>query len=81
MAQAYSDYGVLDGKKETRHEKASDSTATEHRVKMSASPMKRGLFGRFRKGIFDLFFVFLKMVFPIILNHICMTELWLVVSL
>ncbi|XP_026736602.1 uncharacterized protein LOC113500123 isoform X4 [Trichoplusia ni] len=49
MAQAYSDYGVLDGKKETRHEKASDSTATEHRVKMSASPMKSGLFGRFRK--------------------------------
>ncbi|CAH0698098.1 unnamed protein product [Spodoptera exigua] len=36
MAQAYSDYGVLDGKKDARNEKNSDDTATDRRIKLSA---------------------------------------------
>ncbi|CAH0600003.1 unnamed protein product [Chrysodeixis includens] len=49
MAQAYSDYGVLSDKKETMHEKASDSTATKHKVNVSPSPTKRSILSRLRK--------------------------------
>ncbi|XP_050558403.1 uncharacterized protein LOC118279580 [Spodoptera frugiperda] len=52
MAQAYSDYGVLDDKKDARNEKNSDETATDRRIKLSADDNIYGpnLVERLRSG-------------------------------
>ncbi|KAJ8704691.1 hypothetical protein PYW07_011879 [Mythimna separata] len=54
QAQAYSDYGVLDGKKESRNEKDSPTadTVTNHKIKLSADENfhKGGLLARFKRG-------------------------------
>lgn len=59
MAQAYSDYGVLEGKKESSsNEKAMDGKNAERRVKLSinkAKSFKNALFDRFRKSEYYVF--------------------------
>lgn len=54
MAQAYSDYGVLEGKKDTvRNEKnpATDNISVDHRVKLSADgASRRRVVARQNKG-------------------------------
>ncbi|XP_063835786.1 uncharacterized protein LOC135084960 [Ostrinia nubilalis] len=53
MAQAYSDYGVLEGRKEqSRNEKAMDGKNAERRIKLSVKgrSFKDALFDRFKKS-------------------------------
>ncbi|KAJ8706976.1 hypothetical protein PYW08_011110 [Mythimna loreyi] len=54
QAQAYSDYGVLDGKKESRNEKDSPTadSVTNHKIKLSSDENfhKAGLLARLKRG-------------------------------
>lgn len=59
MAQAYSDYGVLEGKKESKIEK--DEKAAESRVKLSAD--KKTLFGKLKKCTLYVFYMALVYIF------------------
>ena len=62
QAQAYSDYGVLDGKKESRNEKESPTvhTAPNHKLKLMADEpvFKSALLERLRRGNFYAYFCY-----------------------